>query len=208
MTIYAYRMADGHGLRHNPLKAIVAPRPIGWISTRARSGVLNLAPYSFFNMICDTPPMIAFSSSGRKDSLRNAEDSGEFVWNMATRPLAEQMNASSAPVAPEVDEFALAGLTPAPGLVIGTPRVAESAAALECRVTQILHLTALDGTETDQWLVIGEVVAVHIRAELIRDGYFDTGAAEPIMRAGYAADYAAIDAQSMFRMRRPTGGPA
>ncbi len=121
------------------------------------------------------------------------------------RPLADKMNMTSALVAPEVDEFDLAGLAPAPGIAIRTPRVADSPAALECRVTQIIRLTALDGTEADQWLTIGQVLAVHIRADLIKGGYFDTGAAEPIMRAGYAADYAGIDPGSMFQMRRPAG---
>jgi len=203
----SYFVDQGHALPRNPLKALVAPRPIGWISTRcASSGVLNLAPYSFFNMLCDTPPLIAFSSGGRKDSLRNAQETGEFVWNLVTRPLAEKMNLTSAVVDPDVDEFDLAGLTPVPGIATGTPRVAESPAALECRVTQIVRLTALDGAEADQWLTIGQVLAVHIREDLIKDGYVDTGAAQPIMRAGYSADYAGIDPAAMFRMHRPDVG--
>lgn len=200
---HSYRVDDGHALARNPLKALIAPRPIGWISTRSANGGLNLAPYSFFNMLCDNPPLIAFSSGGRKDSLRNAEESGEFVWNLVTRSLAEPMNITSATVPADVDEFALAGLTPCPGIAVATPRVAESPAALECQVTQIIRLTAIDGTPADQWLTIGQVLAVHIRTDLIKDGYFDTAAAEPVMRAGYAADYAAIGPASMFRMRRP-----
>lgn len=199
----SYLIDQGHGLPRNPLKALVAPRPIGWISTRSPTGVLNLAPYSFFNMICETPPLIAFSSGGRKDSLRNAQETGEFVWNLVSRPLAEQMNITSALVDPEVDEFELAGLTPVPGIAVGAPRVAESPAALECRVTQVLRLTGIDGAEAYQWLTIGQVVAVHICVDLIRDGYVDTGIAEPVMRAGYAADYAWIDTHSIFQMCRP-----
>ena len=199
---YSYLIADGHKLRRNPLKAIVAPRPIGWISTRSASGQHNLAPYSFFNMVADNPPMIAFSSDGRKDSLRNAEETGEFVWNLATRSLAEQMNVSSSSVPPDIDEFELANLTPVPGIAVGAPRVGESPAALECRVCQVVRLIAIDGSATDQWLTIGQVLAVHIRSDLIRDGHFATGAAQPIMRAGYAADYAAIDESSMFSMKR------
>lgn len=202
----SYMVDQGHGLPHSPLKALVAPRPIGWISTRSAMGVLNLAPYSFFNMICDSPPLIAFSSGGRKDSLSNAQATGEFVWNLVTRPLAEKMNMTSAVVGSEVDEFDLAGLTPLPGIATDTPRVAESPAALECKVTQILRLTARDGSETDQWLTIGQVLAVHIRNDLIKDGVVDTGAAEPVMRAGYAADYAVIDPGSMFKMSRPHAG--
>ncbi len=204
----SYLIENGHGLPRNPLKALVAPRPIGWISTRSAAGVLNVAPYSFFNMVCDSPPLIAFSSGGRKDSLCNAQERGEFVWNLVSRPLAEKMNQTSALVGPEVDEFSLAELTPAPGIAIDTPRVAESPAALECRVTQIIRLTGLDGTEADQWLTIGQVLAVHIREDLIKDGLFDTGAAQPVMRAGYAADYAGIDAGAMFKMRRPDPGAA
>jgi flavin reductase (DIM6/NTAB) family NADH-FMN oxidoreductase RutF len=205
-SFLSYLVENGHGPVRNPLKALVAPRPIGWISTRSATGSLNLAPYSFFNMLCDTPPLIAFSSGGRKDSLSNAEESGEFVWNLVTRSLAEKMNLTSALVGPEVDEFELAGLTPVPGIAIGTPRVAESPAALECRVTQIVRLAGLDGTEADQWLTIGQVLAVHIREDLMKDGFVDTGAAQPIMRAGYAADYAAINTGSMFQMRRPEPG--
>jgi flavin reductase (DIM6/NTAB) family NADH-FMN oxidoreductase RutF len=202
-ALHSYAVANGHGLLHDPFKAIVAPRPIGWISTLSADGVPNLAPYSFFNAIGDAPPMIAFSSSGRKDSLINAEATRAFVWNMATRPLAEQMNRSSAPVGPEVDEFALAGLETAPSRLVAPPRVAQSPAALECRVTAITQLHDLDRRALDQWLVIGQVVAVHIRCEYLKDGLFDTAAAHPILRAGYRADYAEIGPDAMFQMVRP-----
>ncbi len=202
-SVHFYEVAQGHGLPHDPFKAIVAPRPIGWISTLGLNGVPNLAPYSFFNAVGDAPPMIAFSSSGRKDSLTNAEATREFVWNMATRPLAEQMSQSSAPVAADVDEFRLAGLAAAPSRLVASPRVAESPASLECRVVQIMQLHDLDGAAIDQWLVIGQVVAVHIRAEYLSDGLFDTAAAHPIMRAGYRADYAEVTPDAMFRMIRP-----
>jgi flavin reductase (DIM6/NTAB) family NADH-FMN oxidoreductase RutF len=201
--MHFYEPAAGHGLPHDPFKAIVAPRPIGWISTRNAAGVPNLAPYSFFNAVCSTPPLIAFSSAGRKDSLANAEATGEFVWNMATRALADAMNASSATVPPEVDEFVLAGLEAAPSRLVRPPRVAASPASLECRVVAIHELKGVDGRSAGHWLTIGEVVGVHIRTEFLRDGLFDTGAAHPIMRAGYRDEYVEATPETIFRMARP-----
>ena len=198
-----YEPGDGHGLAHDPFKALVAPRPIGWISTVSSEGIPNLAPYSFFNAVGDSPPMIAFSSNGRKDSLVNAEATGEFVWNMATRPLAEAMNSSSASVSPETDEFGLAGLETAPSRLVAPPRVAASPAALECRVVQIVRLHDLDGRETNNLLAIGQVVGVHIDRAFLRDGLFDTGAVHPIMRAGYRDQYVEATPETMFRMARP-----
>jgi flavin reductase (DIM6/NTAB) family NADH-FMN oxidoreductase RutF len=200
--VYFYDPAAGHGLRHDPFKAIVAPRLIGWVSTRSAGGQLNLAPYSFFGAFATFPSIIGFCSEGRKDSIRNIEDTREFVWNLATRPLAEQMNRTSAPVAAEVDEFQLAGLTPVAGRNVAVPHVGESPAALECKLLQIVQLHDLNGTPMDNWLALGQVVGVHIREEFLKDGLFDTHAAQPIMRAGYRADYAQIG--EMFQMFRPT----
>ncbi len=143
--IHFYEPANGHGLPHDPFNAIVGPRPIGWISSQDATGQLNLAPYSFFNAFNYIPPIIGFSSVGRKDSLNNIEQTGEFVWNLATRPLAEQMNQSCAMVAPEVNEFELAGLTTVASKVISVPRVAESPVSFECKVTQIIQLQRADG---------------------------------------------------------------
>lgn len=201
--VHFFEPGRGHGLSHDPFKAIVAPRPIGWISTLGADGVANLAPYSFFNAVCSNPPMIAFSSDGRKHSLANAEATGEFVWSMATRALAEAMNTSSATVPADVDEFVLADLDPAPSRLVKPPRVAASPAALECRVLQIVELKDLAGTSADHWLVIGQVVGVHIRRAFIRDGLFDTGAAHPIMRAGYRDHYFEATPETLFRMKRP-----
>jgi flavin reductase (DIM6/NTAB) family NADH-FMN oxidoreductase RutF len=198
-----YEPAQGHGLPHDPFNAIVGPRPIGWISSRSAEGVLNLAPYSFFNAFNYVPPILGFSSQGRKDTLRNIEATGEFVWNLATRPLAEAMNITCAPAPPEVDEFALAGLTPAASSVIATPRVAESPVAFECRVTQVIALQSAAGTETGNWLVLGEVVGVHIARHLLKDGIYDTAGARPILRGGGPADYFEITAEQLFHMRRP-----
>ncbi len=199
---YFYDPATGHGLRHDPFKAIVAPRVIGWISTRSAEGVLNLAPYSFFGAFATFPAIIGFCSEGRKDSIRNIEATGEFVWNLTSRSLAEQMNRTSAPVESDVDEFALAGLTAAPGRNVGVPHVGESPAALECRLLQIVQLRTLDGAPMDNWLALGQVVGVHIQQAFLKDGLFDTHAAQPVMRAGYRADYAQIG--EMFQMIRPT----
>ncbi|HEV2128734.1 MAG TPA: flavin reductase family protein [Thermomicrobiales bacterium] len=201
--IHFYEPATGHGLPHDPFKAIVAPRPIGWVSTLSTDGVLNLAPYSFFNAVSATPPIIAFSSSGRKDSLVNVEATGEFIWNMATRALAEEMNASSARVPPEVDEFTLAGLETAPSRLVASPRVAASPASLECRLLQIVELHDLDGQPVGSSVVLGQVVGVHIDRTFLRHGLFDTGAARPIMRAGYRDAYVEATPETMFKMMRP-----
>ena len=198
-----YEPAKGHGLPHDPLNAIVAPRPIGWISTRAADGTLNLAPYSFFNAFNYTPPIIGFASIGYKDSVRNIEATGEFCWNLATRPLAEQMNATSAMVEHAVDEFALAGLTPRSSTVVGVPHVAEARVAFECRVSDVVRLRTAAGAEVDTWLTLGEVVGVHIDEALLVDGVYQTAAAEPILRGGGPADYFGIAEEHLFRMWRP-----
>lgn len=200
---HSYAPADGHRLPHDPFKSIVGPRPIGWISTADRAGRRNLAPYSFFNAFCDTPPIVGFSSVGWKHSAANAEATGVFCWNLATYALREAMNTSAATVAAEIDEFALGGLTPLTGHVVAAPFVAESPVNFECRVTEIIRLRDRAGASLDQWLVLGEVVMVHIAPEQLRDGIFDTAGAMPILRGGGPADYARVDAAAMFTMRRP-----
>ena len=199
---YFYEPAGGHGLPHDPFKAIVAPRPIGWISTRDREGRVNLAPYSFFNAFCAAPPIVAFGSEGYKDSIRNAEATGEFVTNFVTRPLAEAMNATSAPVASGIDELRLAGLEAAPCRLVAAPRVAAAPAALECKLLQVVRLRDLEGRELESYVVLGQVVGVHIGPQYMKDGRFDLATAAPIMRAGYRDDYAELGA--MFAMTRPT----
>jgi len=198
-----YEPACGHGLAHDPLNAIVAPRPIGWISTISAAGIRNLAPYSFFNLLNYRPPLIGFSSMGRKDSVTNAEATGEFVWNLATAALAEQMNASSAELPPDVDEFDHAGLRATPSRLVRPDRVADSPVAFECRVTQIVRLETKEARALDQWLVIGEVIGVHIDRALIEDGVYQTARARPIMRGGGPADYFEIREDALFKMRRP-----
>jgi flavin reductase (DIM6/NTAB) family NADH-FMN oxidoreductase RutF len=198
-----YEPSQGHRLPHDPLNAIVAPRPIGWISSRGRSGIVNLAPYSFFNVFNYNPPIIGFSSSGWKDTVRNAHETGEFVWNLATRKIAESMNTTSAAVPYEHDEFALSGLTPTPSRRVAPPRVAESPVNFECKVTDIQQLKDHRGTALQTWLVLGEVVAVHILNSLLKDGVFDTFGAGIILRAGGASGYAEITPESRFDMTRP-----
>lgn len=201
--IHFYEPAQGHGLAHDPFNALVAPRPIGWISSMSREGVLNLAPYSFFNAFNYTPPIVGFSSIGYKDSVRNAEETGEFCWNLVTRSLSDAMNQTCAAVGPETDEFILAGLTPKPSRIISAPHVAESPVTLECRVSQVLRLAGADGKAVDTWMVFGEVVGVHIAQHLLKDGVYDTAAAEPVMRGGGPADYFTVDAAQKFKMYRP-----
>ncbi|MDB5895218.1 MAG: Asp/Glu/hydantoin racemase [Rhodoferax sp.] len=201
--VHFYEPRKGHGLPHDPFNAIVGPRPIGWISSHDAAGRLNLAPYSFFNAFNYTPPIVGFASIGAKDSLRNIRETGEFGWNLATRALAEPMNQSCAAVPPEVDEFALAGLAPVASRVIKVPRVAASPVSFECRLTQIVQLQAADGTQVPTWLVLGEVVAVHIARSLLKEGVYDTAAARPILRGGGPADYFEVGPESLFKMWRP-----
>ena len=199
--MHFYRPSEGHGLRHDPFNAIVGPRPIGWIASQDGQGRRNLAPYSFFNAFNYVPPIVGFASIGAKDTLRNVRETGEFSWNLATRALAERMNQSCAAVPPEVDEFVLAGLTPVASREIAVPRVAESPVSFECRVSQIVQLQGAAGTTVETWLVLGEVVAVHIAQALLRDGVYDTAAAHPILRGGGAGDY--FELGERFVMRRP-----
>ena len=188
-----------HGLQIDPFKAIVAPRPIGWISSSSKAGIPNLAPYSFFNAMSETPHYIVFGSSGHKDSLSNIEATGEFAVNLATYELREAVNLSSARVAADVDEFKLAGVTATPCRMIKAPRVAESPCALECRLFQIVPLTD-DHGDASNWAIFGRVVGIHIDDRFIKDGRLDSAAMRPIARLGYS-DYSTVE--SVWRMKRP-----
>lgn len=198
-----YQPKNGHGLPHDPFNAIVGPRPIGWISTHNTQGALNLAPYSFFNAFNYTPPIVGFSSVGYKDSVRNIQATGEFAWSLVTQALAEQMNQTCAPVPPDISEFELAGLTPVASRVISVPRVLQSPVSFECKLTQIVQLQAASGEKVPSWLVLGEVVAVHIARALLKDGVYDTANAGHILRAGGPADYFTVGPAQLFKMHRP-----
>jgi flavin reductase (DIM6/NTAB) family NADH-FMN oxidoreductase RutF len=190
-------------LPRDPFKAIVAPRPIGWISTRARNGLFNLAPYSFFNAFCSTPPIVGFSSEGAKDSAAFARDSGEFVANLASMDLWRQVSETSAPLPRGQSEFVHSGLTMAPCRVVSAPRVAESHAAMECKVVEIVAIKDRCGEPVDNYLVLGEVVAFHIDERFIHDGIFDAAAVRSLARCGYQ-DYAVVD--KLYTLARPPGG--
>ena len=203
MSIHSYEPRNGHRLPHDPFNAIIGPRPIGWISSQSAEGVLNLAPYSFFNAFNYVPPIIGFASIGRKDSLSNIEATGEFVWNLASEPLGHQMNQSCAAVGPEVNEFEFAGLATAPSQLVKPPRVQASPVSMECRCTQILQLQGLDGNTVPTWLVLGEVVMIHIDERLLKDGIYQTAAGQPLLRGGGPADYFTISDAGKLLMYRP-----
>ncbi len=201
-----YRAGTPHGLKHDPFNAIVVPRPIGWISSIDARGVVNLAPYSFFNAVAYTPPQVVFSATsahgqhgGLKDTVANVLETGEFVVNLATWDLRAAMNLSSAPAPRDVDEFTIAGVTAAASTLVRPPRVAESPVHLECRYLQSVKLLARDAASPNT-LVIGEVVGVHIADEVIVDGMLDYARMQPIGRLGYQ-DYTRVG--DVFSMPRP-----
>lgn len=195
-----YRYEDGHGLPHDPLKAIVAPRPIGWISSRSKDGKVNLAPYSFFNMISTRPCLLMFSSEGYKDSVAFIEETGEFAANLVSANLSGAMNATSVNAPRGVSEFAYSGLTAADCRLIGAPRVAEAYATLECVLTDIRNPKDRHGNPVSAFMVIGEVVGVHINESILTNGLVDMTKAQPVSRLGYM-DFASVS--ETFQMFRP-----
>ena len=199
---YDARKRD-HGLPHDPFKAIVAPRPIGWITSMSAAGQINLAPYSFFNGVCSSPNLVMFSSEGRKDSLAFIQETGEFVCNLATWDLRDAMNVTSAPFERGVNEMERAGLAPAPSRLVKPPRVAASPCALECVLLQIVPMNDIEGRALDAHVVFGQVIGVHIDDQFIKDGLLDTAAMKPIARCGYH-NYAVVESQ--FKLTRPTKG--
>lgn len=201
--LHSYEPSQGHRLKHDPFYGLIAPRPIGWIASKGARGNVNLAPYSFFNAFSHLPPILGFSSNNFKDTVRNVRETGEFVWNLATMPLAQKMNATSAHVPPDVSEFEVAGLTPVPSLKVSVPRVGESPAAMECKLVEIIQLKTKEGRPLQSWLTIGEVVAVHIDKALLKDGIYKTADAHPIARAGRRGDYFEITEDRGFDMPRP-----
>ena len=198
-----YESDESHGLAHDPFKAIIAPRPIGWISTIDLNGVPNLAPYSFFNALSSSPPVLMFSSETFKDSARNARDSGEFVFSLATQKLHNEMNISSDTVPASENEYINANLSMAKCNKVASPRVEASPASMECVTLSCDELKDRDGKPIDTFLVIGQVVGIHINEDFIVDGRFDTAAANPLARCGYR-DYASVS--EVFEIMRPTDG--
>ncbi len=191
------------GLPHDPFKAIVAPRPIGWISAMSRDGRLNLSPYSFFNALNSRPPLVMFSSEGKKDAVSFIEETGEFTCSLATLELAQEMNLTSAPLPRGESEFAHAGLETAPSQFVKPPRVARSPAALECRLLQIVAPIQLSGEPAGCHIVIGQVVGLYIEDRFLKDGRLNTAAMQPLARMGYD-EYSAVE--KAFPLTRPAGG--
>lgn len=189
-----YRPAEGHGLPHNPFNAIVTPRPVGWISTTGPFGD-NLAPYSFFNAVAYVPPQVMFASTGIKDSVRNIRDTGVFAVNIVGEALLDAMNATSAVLPREVDEFDRAGVDRAPCLTIDCPRVSAAPAVLECRLVQEIPLRGRDNA-----LILGEVTGIHLADDCLVDGRFDVTRFRPVARMGYR-DYAIV--REVFEKLRP-----
>jgi len=200
-----YSTTDHHGLKHNPFKALVAPRPIGWISSISAAGHVNLAPYSFFNAVADSPPIVIFAANGMhheggyKDTLKNVQETHEFVCNLVTSELREQMNLSSSQAPHDVDEFELSGLECEPSRLVKPPRVKRSLAHLECRYLQTVQLPAEQPGLANN-VVFGKVIGIQINDAIIRDGIIDMRAFQPVARLGYF-DYTTVD--SVFSMPRP-----
>ncbi|NQV45537.1 MAG: flavin reductase family protein [Rhodospirillales bacterium] len=200
-----YNTSDPHGLPHNPFNALVTPRPIGWISSVDKDGNANLAPYSFFNAVSYSPPQVMFAASGYhadgglKDSVRNIQETGEFVVNMVTWDLREAMNITSASAPHDTDEFDVAGLKKEPSELVTPPRVKASPAHLECRYSQTVELSRAS-EEAANLVVFGEVIGIHIRDDILVDGLVDMTKADVVGRLGYM-DYVRII--EPFAMDRP-----
>jgi flavin reductase (DIM6/NTAB) family NADH-FMN oxidoreductase RutF len=199
-----YEPSQGHGLPFNPFKAIIAPRPIGWVSTIDAQGRPNLAPYSFFNAISGAPEMLMFTSEGLKDSVRNAQATGEFVFNLVSEPLMQAMSDTAAALAPGDNEFEFAKLGASPSRLVKPPRVTDTPAALECKVTMVTELKDMHGQATDRHMVMGQVIGVHIADEFIVDGRFDMLKAQTMARCGYQ-DYAPV--RQLLQVLRPGEAP-
>mgnify|MGYP000210712408 CR=1 FL=1 len=200
-----YETSAHHGLKHNPFKALVAPRPIGWISSKNKNGELNLAPFSFFNAMSDNPPTVVLGFSGNhseggpKDTLANIIALGEFVCNFVTYEIRDAMNVTSEMVSRQVDEFDLANLTAIPSHMIDVPRVKESPVNMECKLLQVIDLPTNDPSIPNK-MVLGQVIGIHISDDIITDGMVDMTKYHPLARLGYK-DYAAV--KEVFSLSRP-----
>lgn len=196
-------LRDKARMPSDPFKALIVPRPVGWVSTMGKTGAVNLAPFSFFNAFSTDPPIIGFCCEGHKDSVAFAEEGREFVWNMATYDLRLQMNETSARLPRGESEFVYAGLETAPSRLVKPPRVAASPAAMEARVLDIVQLHNLDGEKVRRFLVLGQVVGIYVEDRYLEDGIVQTAKMRPIARCGYQ-DYAVVE--EVFSLKRPEGG--
>lgn len=195
-------LRDKQVMRYDPFKALIAPRPVGWVSTMDKEGRVNLAPYSFFNAFSSDPPIVGFCSEGAKDSLAYARETGEFVWNMATWDLRNQMSETSAPLERGKSEFTHAGLETAPSVLVRPPRVKASPAHLECKVIDIFHLRDVNANPVPRFLVMGQAIGIHIDEAFMEGGMVQITKMKPIARCGYQ-DYSVLDA--VFAIQRPKG---
>ena len=196
--------ARAHGLTRDPFKALVGPRPIGWITSLGADGVCNLAPYSFFNAVSDRPHYVMFSSDGLKHSLRNIHETGEFTCSMATWKTRYEMSVTSASVPADADEYQIAGLTAVASRFVKPPRVKEAPAALECKHWKTIELPDVEaGSDNGHFVVFGRVVGIYIDDDYVREGYVDTGAMRPIARLGYM-QYSVVTPETVFDINRPT----
>lgn len=200
---YSYRPSDGHGLKYNPLPTIIGPRPIAWISSISPRGILNLAPYSFFNLFNYAPPIIGFSSVGYKDSLRNIEASKDFVCNIIDSSLVSQMNQTSAPLAYEESEFDDCGLNDFSSDIVKSPRVLQAKISLECKLSKIIQLSDARGIPTETWMVLAEVVQVHINKKIIKNGVINLEVFRQILRGGGKSEYYEVGVENIFNLDRP-----
>jgi len=200
-----YETSDHHGLKHNPFKALIAPRPIGWVSSKSEKGELNLAPFSFFNAMSDNPPTVVLGFSGNhseggpKDTLANITALGEFVCNIVTYEIRDAMNATSEMVNRSVNEFDLANLTAAPSKIVGVPRVQESPVNMECKLLQVIDLPSNDASSPNR-MILGQVLGIHISDSIITEGMVDMTKYHPLARLGYK-DYTAV--MDVFSLNRP-----
>ena len=200
-----YATDTPHGLRHDPFKALVVPRPIGWVSTLSKDGIPNLAPFSFFNAISDRPHMVMFSVGWRNNTLLNIEATGECTCSFVNKAMTDAMNMSSAGVEHGVDEFALAGLDTTASTLVTPPRATASPAALECKLWQTIELPPGPGKDAGYTMVLATVVGIYINDDYLSDGMVDTAAMQPLARLGYM-DYAEVNAGNIFSLNRPKVG--
>ena len=196
-------LENKHGLRHDPFKALIVPRPVGWVTTIGNDGICNIAPYSFFNALSDRPHYVVIGSAGRKDTLRNIEETGEFTCSLSTYELRDQMNVTSAPFPAGVDEYPMAGLTAIASSLVKPPRVKESPASFECKFWRAIDLpAAVPGGRPGNAAIIGLVIGIHINDEFVKDGIVDTAAMRPIARMGYM-EYNVVTPETTFSIDRP-----